>query len=123
MNINSKKKLLYIVLFSCLAILSPVAYGMLFVESNSVHVDVQYEVDLTYSVVDSEVTLNAAVSNNGSPVGAGYAVDFYYSVDGSEWTYFDTQITGDLGLVQSTYILATNGGYDFQAIVTIPWTR
>jgi hypothetical protein len=119
-NINSKKTLLCIVLFSCLAILSPVAYGMLFVESNSVHVDVQYEVDLTYSVEDSEVTLNAAVYNNGSPVGAGYAVDFYYSVDGSEWTYFDTQITGDLGLVQSTYILTTNGGYDFQAIVTIP---
>jgi hypothetical protein len=93
---------------------------MLFIASNSVHVDVQYEVDLTHSVVDSEVTLNAAVSNNGNPVGAGYAVDFYYSVDGSEWTYFDTQITGDLGLVQSTYVLTTNGGYDFQAIVTIP---
>jgi hypothetical protein len=119
-NINSKKTLLCIVIFSCLAVLSAVTYGMLFISSNSVHVDVQYEVDLTYSVVDSEVTLNAAVSNIGSPVGAGYTVDFYCSIDGSEWTYFDTQITDDLGFVQSTYVLTTNGGYDFQAIVTIP---
>jgi hypothetical protein len=120
-SINSKKALLCIAIFSCLAVsLSAVTYGMLFIASNSVHVDVQYGVDLTYLVVDSEVTLNAAVSNNGDPVGAGYAVDFYYSVDGSEWTYFDTQITGALGLVQSTYVLTTNGGYDFQAIVTIP---
>jgi hypothetical protein len=118
-NINSKK-LLCIVLFSCLAVFSAVTYGMLFIASNSVHVDVQYEVDLTYSVLDSEVTLNAEVSNNGSTVGAGYVVDFYYSVDGSESTYFDTQFTDDLGIVQSTYVLTTNGGYDFQAIVTIP---
>jgi hypothetical protein len=120
-NINSKKTFLCIALFSCLVVaLSAVTYGMLFVASNSIHVDVQYEVDLTHSIVDSEVTLNAEVSNNGNPVGAGYIVDFYYSVDGSEWTYFDTQITSDLGLVQSIFVITTNGAYDFRAILTIP---
>jgi len=120
-SVNSKKTLLCIALFSCLAVaLSAVTYGMLFVASNSVHVDVQYEVGLTHSIMDSEVTLNAAVSNNGNPVGAGYTVDFYYSVDGSEWTYFDTQITDDLGLVQSIFVITTNGSYDFRAIITIP---
>ena len=121
MSGKSKKALLCIALFSCLAVsLSVVTYGMLFIASNSVHVDVQYGVNLTHSVVNSEVTLNTAVFNNGNPVGAGHIVDFYYSVDESEWTYFDTQITGDLGLAQSTYVIKTNGGYDFQAIVTIP---
>ena len=45
MNTNSRKILLCIALFSCLVVsVSAVTYGMLFIASNSVHVDVQYEV-------------------------------------------------------------------------------
>ena len=111
-----------IALLCCLAgALLTVTYGMLFIASNSVHVDVQYSVDLSHLVVDSEVTLDAVVSNNGNPVRAGYNVDFYYSVDsGTTWIYFDSQITDNSGAVQSIYVLTDNGGYDFQAIVTIP---
>ena len=119
---NFKKAILRITLLCCLAgALLAATYGMIFITSNSVHVDVQYSTDLSHSVVDSEVILDAIVSNNGNPVGAGYNVDFYYSVDsGVNWIYFDSQITDDSGVVQSIYVLTYNGGYDFKAIVTIP---
>ena len=119
---NSKKTILRLTFLVCLAgVLLTVTYGMLFISSNSVHVDVQYSVDLSHLVVDSEVTLDAIVSNNGNPVGAEYTVDFYYSVDDpANWIYFDTQITDVSGAVQSIYILTDNGEYDFRATVTIP---
>jgi len=119
---NTKKTLFRIAVLLCVAgALLTITYGMLFIASNSVHVDVQYLVDLSHSVMDSEVTLDAIVSNNGDPIGNGYIVDFYYSIDsGANWIYFDTQITDDTGTVQSTYILTENGSYDFRAIATIP---
>jgi hypothetical protein len=118
---NSKKTLLRIVLFSSLAAaLLAVTYGTIFIGSDPVHVDVEYQVDLTYTVQDTLVTLDATVSNNGDSVGANYVVDFYYSVYGSEWAQFDTQITDASGHVQSTYAITANGSYDFQAIATIP---
>jgi hypothetical protein len=120
-GIGSKKTLLRIVLLSSLAIaLSAVTYATIFIASNSVHVDVEYQVDLTITVQDTLVTLDATVSNNGNPVGPNYVVDFYYSVYGSDWTQFDTQLTDDSGQVQSTYSITANGSYDFQAIATIP---
>ena len=98
-----------------------VTYGALFITSNSVHVDIQYSVTLSNSVVDSEITLNAEVSNNGNPVEAGYNVDFYYSVDGgTTWVYIDSQLTDRFGVAQAIFEATTNGGYDFQAIVTVP---
>lgn len=121
MSTDSKKILLYIVLLSSLAAaLLGVTYATMFIASDPVHVDVEYQVDLTHTVQDTLVTLDATVSNNGNPVGANYAVDFYYSVYGSEWTYFDTQYTDASGHVQSTYSITANGSYDFRAIATIP---
>jgi hypothetical protein len=118
---NSKKTLLRIVLLSLLAAaLLAVTYATIFIASDSVHVDVEYQVDLTYTVQDTLVTLDATVSNNGNPVGANYVVDFYYSVYGSNWAQFDTQTTDASGHVQSTYSITANGSYDFQAIATIP---
>lgn len=120
MSTNSKKTLLRIVLLSSLATtLLAVTYATIFIASDPVHVDAAYQVDLTHSVADSNVTLDVAVSNNGNPVGAGYVVDFYYSVYGSEWTHFDTQTTDASGLAQSTYAITANGSYDFRAVVTI----
>lgn len=121
MGANSKKTLLRIVLLSSLAAaLLTVTYAALFAASNTVEVDVEYEVDLTATVVDTQVTLEAVVSNMGSPVGAGYAVDFYYSVYGSAWVNFDSQTTDANGYVTTTYSITANGYYDFQAIATIP---
>lgn len=121
MGTNSKKTLLRIVLLSSLAAaLLTVTYGALFIASNTVDVDVEYQVDLTATVVDTQVTLEGVVSNMGSPVGAGYAVDFYYSVYGSDWAYFDSQTTDANGYVTTTYSITANGYYDFQAIATIP---
>lgn len=121
MGSNSKKILLRIVLFSSLAAaLLAVAYATIFIASDPVHVDAEYQVDLTHTVQDALVTLDATVSNNGNPVGANYVVDFYYSVYGSDWTYFDTQYTDASGQVQSTYSITANGSYDFKAVATIP---
>ncbi|WP_455278316.1 hypothetical protein [[Eubacterium] cellulosolvens] len=121
MSTNSKKTLLRIVLLSSLAAaLLTVTYATIFIASNSVNVGVEYRIELTHTVEDTLVTLDATVYNNGGTVGANYVVDFYYSVYGSDWTYFDTQITDDSGYVQSTYSITANGSYDFQAIATIP---
>jgi len=120
-GLNLRKNLLRIVLLSSLAaVLLTVTYAQLFIASNMVEVDVEYQVDLTPTVVDTQVILEAVVSNMGGPVGAGYAVDFYYSVYGSDWAYFDSQTTDANGYVTTTYSITANGYYDFQAIATIP---
>jgi len=117
---TSKKALLIAVLSFCIVVSGYVAYSYLFVASNVVQVDMQYTVVLTSSVTDSAITLNAAVTNNSSPVRAGIVVDFYASVDGGPSSYFATALTDANGLAQTTYAVVYNGGYDFQAIVTIP---
>ena len=118
---NSKKTLLRIaILLSLAGVFLTVTYGALIITSNSVHVDIQYEVELTHSVVDTEITLNAEVSNNGSPVGEGYIVDFSYSVDdGTTWVWIDSQPTDPAGFAQTIFVAPTNGGYDFQAVVAV----
>ena len=122
MSTISKKALLRIVLLSSLgaAALLTVAYAAMFIGSNPVHVDVDYQVALTSTVTGTTIDLEAVVSNMGSPVGAGIVVDFYYSVYGSTPALFDTQTTDASGHVQSTYSITANGSYDFQAIATIP---
>lgn len=116
-----RKSLLVVVLLLGIAGGSFAAYSMFWVSSNVVHVDMQYAVVLSSSsIVDSSITLSAAVTNNGSPVRAGIGVDFYYSLNGGDWTYFTTQYTGAGGVAQAIYLVTANGGYDFEAIVTIP---
>ena len=118
---TSRKPLLVVVLLLCIAGVSLVAYGSIFAGSNVAHVDVQYNVDLSIlSVVDSQITLNVAVTNNGVPVRAGIVVDFYYSLDGGPSTNFASSTTDAAGVAHATYQATGNGGYDFQAIVTIP---
>jgi hypothetical protein len=105
----------------CVAGSSLVAYGYLFASSNTVQVNMQYKVDLSLvSVVDSAITLNAAVTYNGAPVRAGILVDFYISVDGGASTYFASSTTDAGGIAQTTYIATYNGKFDFQATVTVP---
>lgn len=100
---------------------SSIAYSMFWVTSNTVHVDSQYNVVLSSSVSFSTVTLNAAVTNNGAPVGSGITVDFYYSTNGGvDWTYFNTGFTDAGGVAHAVYTVIANGGYDFRAVVTIP---
>lgn len=119
---NSKKILLRVAFLVCLSAgLLTATYGAIFITSNQVRLDIQYLVDLSIIVEDSEVTLAATVTNNGNPVGAGYVVDFYVSADdGVIWVHFDSQTTNGQGIAQTTYITTTNGVYDFKAIATIP---
>jgi hypothetical protein len=118
---TSRKSLLIVVLLLCIAGGSLTAYSVFWVSSNVVHADVQYTVVLSSSsLVDSTITLSAAVTNNGAAVRAGIGVDFYYAVDGGDWTYFTTQYTNAGGIAQAVYTVMANGGYDFQAIVSIP---
>lgn len=91
------------------------AYGMFWVTSNVVHVDMQYTVALSYSVSKSHVSLTATVTNNGRPVGAGINVEFYYSLNGSDWTYFTTKTTDQRGVARAIYKITVNGEYDFKA--------
>lgn len=116
-----RKVLLVTVLLLCVGVVGFVAYGYIFASSNVVRVDVQYAVELSIlSVEDSQITLNAAVTNNGDAVRAGITVDFYCSVDGGYWTFFATSFTDAGGNAQAIYTVFYNGAYDFQAIVTIP---
>jgi len=118
---TSKKSLLIVAAILCIAGSSLTAYAAFWPESNVVHVDMQYSVALTSTVGNSVVTLNAAVTNNGLPVGAGIIVDFYYSTDGRvNWNYINTGSTDTGGVAQATYTVTVNGGYDFKAIATIP---
>jgi hypothetical protein len=93
------------------------AYGMFFVTSNIVHVDMLYTVDLSASGSRNVVTLTARVRQNGELVGAGINVDFYYSVNGGDWTYFATEATNRNGAARATYRVTGNGAYDFKAMV------
>jgi len=115
-----RKPLLIIAIFLCLAGSSLTAYGLLYAQSNVVHVDMQYTAVLTSSIAGSEITLNAAVANNAAAVGAGISVDFYYSLGGGEFTYFATGLTNTAGVAQAKYIVTQNGGYDFRATVVVP---
>jgi hypothetical protein len=115
--------LLVVALLLCIVGGSLTAYAAFWVTSDPVHVSVNYAVVLSSSVVDSSVTLNAAVTNNNNPVEAGIGVDFYYSLNGGPWTYFATYQTGNngvAGVAQAIYTATANGGYDFEAIVSIP---
>lgn len=117
---TSRKPLLVVVLLLCIAGGSLTAYGYFFTESNVAHVDMQYAVALTVSVVDSNVTLYAAVTNNGSPVRAGLNVDFYCSYNNGDWAWFASRPTDATGTAQATFTTGSNGGYDFKATVTVP---
>jgi hypothetical protein len=119
---NSNKRLLRVAIFLCAATaITAATCGMIFISSNSVHVDIQYSNALSMSVTDSTVTLTATVTNNGNPVGAGYNVDFYISADGGAvWYNFASQLTDSSGIAQVVYTATTNGGYDFYATATVP---
>lgn len=119
---NSRKLFLTVVSLLCVAgVAVAITAGMIFITSNVTHVEIQYTVTLSSSVVDSEITLNAEVKNNGNPVGAGINVDFYYSVDGgTNWVYINYQPTDTAGVAQTIYTATANGGYDFRAIATVP---
>ena len=107
-----------IVSLLCIAGSSLACYGTFWVTSNIVHVDVQYSVALSYSVRRDRVSLTASVTNNGSPVGAGINVEFYYSLNGGEWTNFTTVPTNHRGVARATYRITVDGEYDFEAIVS-----
>ena len=118
---NSKKKLLRVVILLCAAAaITTVTCGMIFVKSNSIHVDMQYSTVLSSTVTDSEVTLTATVTNGGVPV-EGYNVDFYISTDsGANYDCFASQNTDSSGIAQVAYTATTNGAYDFFATATVP---
>lgn len=85
------------------------------VASNIIHVDVQYAVALNLSVSRTRVSLTATVTNSGNPVGAGIDVEFYYSLDGGDWTHFTTQPTNPRGVACTIFLLTSDGEYEFKA--------
>lgn len=115
-----RTQILVVALLLCIAGGSLAAYGAFWITSNVVHEEIQYVVVLSRSVLDSNVTLNAAVTNNGYPARAGLSVGFYYSLNQGEWTNFATQSTDAGGVAQVIYTVTANGGYDFEAILIIP---
>jgi len=117
---NSKKSLVSIAILICISVvISSATYGLILVNSNETHVDILYEVSLSTSVENSIITLNATVTNNGSPV-EGINVDFYCSYNGGGYAIIASQPTDVAGAAQATYTAAANGAYDFQAIATVP---
>jgi hypothetical protein len=116
---TSRKSLLTVALLLWIAVGGLAVYGMFLVPSNVVHLDIQYTVFLSVSASNSKVSLTARVRFNGNPVGAGINVDFYYSLNGGDWTYFTTQSTNRGGVARATYTVTAIGAYDFKAIVSI----
>jgi hypothetical protein len=119
-KLKMHRKLLLVIVFLLLAGGSLAAYGMFSVTSNTVHVDMGYAVALSFSVSKNHVSLTAAVTSNGSPGRAGIDVDFYYSLNSGEWTYFATELTNHRGVARVRYTITVSGEYDFKAMVSTP---
>jgi len=115
---TTKKTLVALVLLLCISESGLAAYGMFWVTSNIVHVDMQYSVELSISGSNRVVSLTARVRHDGNPVGAGIKVDFCYSFNGGDWTYFATEATNRGGVARATYGVSADGAYDFKAIVS-----
>jgi hypothetical protein len=117
----SRKPLLVLPLLLCAAGFSLFAYAYIYSQSNVVEVDMEYNVNLeVVSVVDSQITLKATVTNGVDPVRDGIAVDFYISVNEGPFTDFATLTTDDTGVAQLIYTPEFNGRFDFKAVATIP---
>jgi hypothetical protein len=114
---NDNKKLLFFLLL-CIAGASLATNGLIFVTSNIVHVDVEYTVLLSASASNTKISLTARVKFNGTPVGAGVNIDFYYSLNGGEWIYFATEATNPGGIAHVIYTATVEGAYNFTAKVS-----
>jgi hypothetical protein len=115
---NGNKTLLLFLLFLCIAGAGLATNGLIFVTSNIVHVNAEYTVLLSVSGSNTRINLNARVRFNGNPVGAGINVDFYYSLNGSDWIYFATEATNRGGVARVTYTVTIDGDYNFTATVS-----
>lgn len=115
---HGNKQLLVFALFLFLAGSSLATSGLILVTSNIVHVDVEYTVLLSASNQNTRILLTARVRFNGRPVGAGINVDFYYSLNGSDWIYFATEPTNRGGVARVTYTVTIDGDYNFTATVS-----
>jgi len=114
-----KKPLLAVVLFLCLTGAILTAAGVILVASNIVNVNVQYTVSLSVSATNNFVSLTARVRLNGDPAGSGINVDFYYSLNGGDWTYFATETTNSGGIARVRYAVTSNGVYESSAVARI----
>ncbi len=94
-------------------------YGMFWIVSNIVHVDIGYVVSLSHSASRNVISLNAMVRYNGKPAGAGISVNFYYSLDSGNWIYFTTQPTNRAGIARAKFTVTLPGEYDFRATVSV----
>jgi hypothetical protein len=112
------KTLLALVLTFFMAGSDLAAYGIFHVTSNTVHVDLQFTINLFSSIRNDEVALTARVRINGNLVGDGIDIAFYYSHNGGEWTHFTTKTTNRGGIARTTYTIAAIGTYDFRAEVS-----
>jgi hypothetical protein len=116
---HSKKPFAAFTLFIALAGASLVTSGLIVISSNIVHVDVEYTVLLSASASNTNILLTARVRFNGSPVGAGINVDFYYSLNGGDWIYFASETTNHGGVARVRYTATIEGAYNFTATVSL----
>ena len=105
------------VLFLALAGAILVASGLILVTSNIVHVNAEFTLSLSVSGSASRIILTARVRFNGHPVG-GINVDFYYSLNGSDWIYFATEATNQGGVARVRYTATIDGDYNFTATIS-----
>lgn len=110
---------LVITILALMAATSAGVYAQIFATSNTVHVDVQYNVALVQNTNGDQVSLTATVKNNGATVD-GLNVDFYVSFDaGATWSNFASETTSNGGVATAIYTLTVNGAYDFKAVATV----
>ena len=114
---HSNKQLLVLALFLYLAGAILAASGLILATSNIVHVNAEFTVSLSVSGSIPRILLTARIRFNGNPVG-GIDVDFYYSLNGSDWIYFATEATNRGGVARVTYTATIDGDYNFTATVS-----
>jgi hypothetical protein len=113
----TKKSLLVISLLLCIAGTGLAAYAAFWVNSNPVHVKLDYVVHMEDppSVSGSEITLRAYVTSNGVTLLSGTISFFEWDGTGYNIHVGDGTIDGTTGWAQYIFDAGGNGDYYFEA--------
>lgn len=115
MKLNRKYSLVAIALIAVMC--TGIAYAAFTIESNEVHVTINYILSLSYTYTGSVVHLTAHLESQGSPV-SGATVTFY--VYGASWSSIGTAGTDASGNALLDYAVTANGDYYFKAAYAVP---
>jgi len=115
MKLNRKYSLVAIALIAVMC--TGIAYAAFRIESNEVHVTINYTLSLSYTYTGSVVHLTAHLESQGSPV-SGVTVEFY--VYGASWSSIGTASTNGNGDAFLDSAVTANGDYYFKAAYDVP---